>query len=415
MIKNLFLKTVLCISLFLMVYTPADSCTSAIFTSKVNKDGKPVMWKHRDTGEENNRIEYFKGPKYSFYALVNSPLVTKGGKRSFEAWSGTNDAGFCIMNTASYNLKNDNIPDSKMDNEGTLMFKALGRCKNLADFEKLLDTLKRPMGVETNFGVIDSEGGAAYYEVNNTSWTKIDVNDPKIAPQGYLVYTNHSYTGRKDEGMGYIRYTTADNIIKKRIARGGDITPRWILDNLSRSFYHSLLDIDLKEEAVKNNGLEWFIDQDFIPRKSSTAVVVFHGSENPLMWTVLGYPPAAVAVPLCVKAGEEGIPSFMKSSIKVPDNAKDGFDKKDKRLNAPICDLSLQAKSAIFPVKRGNGNKYFNFSLLWNIEKTGWIQRIKPVEDYIFSEAEKIDWNKKGNIHSEYYSSVWEKVKELYE
>ena len=219
MIKNLFLKTVLCISLFLMVYTPADSCTSAIFTSKVNKDGKPVMWKHRDTGEENNRIEYFKGPKYSFYALVNSPLVTKGGKRSFEAWSGSNDAGFCIMNTASYNLKNDNIPDSKMDNEGTLMFKALGRCKNLADFEKLLDTLKRPMGVETNFGVIDSEGGAAYYEVNNTSWIKIDVNDPKIAPQGYLVYTNHSYTGRKDEGMGYIRYTTADNIIKKRIAR----------------------------------------------------------------------------------------------------------------------------------------------------------------------------------------------------
>ena len=49
------------------------------------------------------------------------------------------------------------------------------------------------------------------------------------------------------------------------------------------------------------------------------------------------------------------------------------------------------------------------------MEKTGWIQRIKPVEDYIFSEAEKIDWNKKGNIHSEYYSSVWEKVKELYE
>lgn len=412
MIKNLLFKTILCISLFLMVYTPADSCTSAIFTGKVNKDGKPVMWKHRDTGEENNRIEYFKGPKYIFYSLVNSPLKTdKKGNRIYEAWSGSNEAGFCIMNTASYNLKDDNIPESQMDNEGVVMFKALGTCKNLADFEKMLDNYEKPMGVETNFGVIDSEGGAAYYEVSNTGWTKIDVNDPKIAPQGYLVYTNHSYTGRKDEGMGYIRYTTADNIIKKRLSRGGEITPRWIFDNLSRSFYHSLLDKDLK-----NENFEWFIDQDFIPRKSSTAVVVFKGEETPVMWTLLGYPPTAPAVPLCVKAGEEGIPSFMRSTVSLPDkiSSKESVNKKDKKFNAPICDLSLEVKKEVFPVKRGNGNKYLHFSLLWNKENSGWIQRIKPVEDYIFSEAEKVDWNKSGDTHSEYYSNIWKKIEEMY-
>lgn len=124
--------------------------------------------------------------------------------------------------------------------------------------------------------------------------------------------------------------------------------------------------------------------------------------------------PTAVAVPLCVRAGEGGIPAFMRSTIQVPNNIKDGFDKKDKRLNAPICDLSLQVKRDIFPVTRGNGNKYFNYSLLWNTENTGWMQRIKPVEDYIFSEAEKIDWNKRGDNHAEYYSAVWERVKELY-
>ena len=58
--------------------------------------------------------------------------------------------------------------------------KALATCRTLADFEKMLDKYKRPMGVEANFGVIDAEGGAAYYEVNNDSWTKIDVNDPKL-------------------------------------------------------------------------------------------------------------------------------------------------------------------------------------------------------------------------------------------
>ena len=166
------------------------ACTSAIFTGKATPDGRPLMWKHRDTGEPNNRIQYFKGEKYSFYALINSPDFFNN-----EAWTGTNEVGFSIMNTASYNLKDDDVPSKMMDKEGVVMYKALATCRTLADFEKMLDKYKRPMGVEANFGVIDAEGGAAYYEVNNDSWTKVDVNDPKIAPQGYLVYTNHSNTG----------------------------------------------------------------------------------------------------------------------------------------------------------------------------------------------------------------------------
>ncbi|MFA6770285.1 MAG: hypothetical protein WCR71_03845, partial [Bacteroidales bacterium] len=49
------------------------ACTSAIFTGKVTADGRPILWKHRDTGQENNRVEFFKGEKYSFLAIVNSP------------------------------------------------------------------------------------------------------------------------------------------------------------------------------------------------------------------------------------------------------------------------------------------------------------------------------------------------------
>jgi len=342
--KKLFVAAlVLALTLSVDVF----ACTSAIITGKATPNGRPLLWKHRDTGELNNKVKYYKGEKYSFYALINSPDALKN-----EAWTGTNEVGFSIMNTASYNLKNDDVPSSQMDREGEVMFKALATCRTLKDFEKLLDKYKRPMGVEANFGVIDAEGGAAYYEVNNDSWTKIDVNDPKIAPQGYLVYTNHSNTGRLDDGMGYVRYTTADKIVKEHIGRNGDITAKWIMQNLSRTFYHSVLGIDLnkdKELVEKCNG--WFMDQDFIPRKSSSCSIVVEGvkkGENPantVMWTILGYPPIGIAVPLMVANGED-IPAFMTA---------DGTE------NAPMCDWVLENKKEIFPIKRGNGNKYLNY------------------------------------------------------
>lgn len=348
------------------------SCTSAIFSGKCTPDGRPLLWKHRDTGEENNRIEYYKGEKYGFLALINSPIT-----KTPEAWTGTNEVGFSIMNTASYNLKNDNISSKLMDKEGEVMYKALGSCKSLKDFEDLLDNYKRPMGVEANFGVIDAFGGAAYYEVNNNSWKKIDVNDPKIAPQGYIVYTNHSNTGRLDEGMGYIRYTNADKIIKEAVARNVKFTPQWIFNNLSRSFYHSVLGVDLvkdKELVDKCNG--WFIDQDFIPRRSSTCSIVVHGvkeGENPLnsvMWTILGYPPVGIAVPLMV-AAKDIIPAYMLKS-------------KDSN-NSKMCDWVLERKREIFPIKRGNGNKYFNF----NVTKLYMSQSIVK-EGIIFKKANPI-------------------------
>lgn len=347
------------------------ACTSAIITGKATPDGRPLMWKHRDTGEDNNRIQYFKGEKYSFYALINSPDFHNN-----EAWTGTNEVGFSIMNTASYNLKYDDVPSKMMDKEGIVMYKALAVCKTLKDFENFLDKYKRPMGVEANFGVIDAEGGAAYYEVNNDSWTKIDVNDPKIAPQGYLIYTNHSYTGKLDDGSGYIRYTNAEKIAKEHIGRGGLFTAQWIMENLSRTYYHSVLGIDLnkdKELVEMCNG--WFFDQDFIPRKSSTCSIVVEGvkpGENPLntvMWTILGYPPVGISVPLMVANGEN-IPSYMTA---------------EGTGNAKMCDWVLEKKEEIFPIKRGNGSKYFKYNV---VEK--YMEPALEVERKVFDMANPI-------------------------
>ncbi|MDR0541838.1 MAG: hypothetical protein LBH19_06460 [Dysgonamonadaceae bacterium] len=358
-----------------------SACTSAIITGKITSDGRPLLWKHRDTDDENNRMAFIKGTTYDFLALLSS------SDKDEIAWTGSNSAGFSIMNTASYNLKDDTVKN--MDQEGLLMYQALSKCRNLADFEALLDNYPRPMRVEANFGVIDAEGGAAYYEVNNTRWTKVDANDPKIAPNGYLVYTNFSRTGRFNEGAGYIRYQTATEIISRQSPLR-NITPHWIFNHLSRSYYHSLMGIDLlKEEFSPEKTSGWAYDQDFIPRKITSASLIIQGvkpGENPEMttvWTVLGYPPVGIAVPMWVKAGEHQ-PGIMTQS--------------DAVNHALMCDWTLALKRRIFPIERGNGSKYMNFNRIYHSDGAGYMQQLAPVEEKIFQlYREAIErWRKQG-------------------
>jgi hypothetical protein len=345
----------------------SQACTSAIITGKVTANGRPLLWKHRDTGQEQNRIEFFNAGKYTFLALVDAPDTGS------TAWTGTNSAGFSIMNTASYNLKDDQVKE--MDREGKVMYRALEICKDLKDFETFLDTLARPLRVEANFGVIDASGGAAYYEVNNHSWVKVDANDPAVAPHGYLVYTNFSYTGRINEGMGYMRYKTTSALFLNKSATA-DFSPQWIFKNVSRSFYHAFLGMDLCDPAFSpENASGWFLDQDFIPRRSSTCSIVVEGvkqGEDPLktiMWTVMGYPPAGVCIPLWVAMGEDQ-PYLLLGQ--------------GENNRSPLCEAAIRLKHETFPVKRGNGSKYMYFSRIFNSKGTGYMQQLAVLEDGLF-------------------------------
>ena len=206
-------RGIFCAVLFLLPIA-SDACTAVIISGKVRADGKPVMFKHRDTGNPNNTIEYFWGEKYSFIGLVNTDWrtnpVTRNTRGVPEVWAGRNDAGFCIMNTATYDLKNDRVPAEDMDCEGIFMYRALEICASVAEFEHYLDTLSRPMHVEANFGVIDAQGGAVWYEVNNYKWYKYDVNEE---PSGYRVVTNFTFAGRKKDRKGVDRYEKACSIL----------------------------------------------------------------------------------------------------------------------------------------------------------------------------------------------------------
>lgn len=344
----------------LLLSSKAEGCTSAIFTGKVTEDGRPIIWKHRDTKIEDNRVDNYKGEKYSFVSLVSSN--TKGGS----SWSGLNEVGFSIMNTASYNLNSDK--DFKKRNVAAVMHTALGSCATLAEFEDLLNSYKG-LNLEANIGVIDAEGGAAYYECSRTGWVKRDVNDPSIAPNGYLIYTNHSFTGEVDKGHGYIRYNTASSIVEEAVAAGKKISAEWIASSLSRSYRHSLTGLDLSTLPLAN---QYFHDQDFIPRKSSVSATIVQGvskGDNPLaatMWTLLGYPSLSLAVPVMVNGK---LPYFM-GSTSLSDNAE-------------LCDLVLAVKyEKIFNITRGSGERYFNYTTL----ATEYISNILPIEHTLFAE-----------------------------
>ena len=336
------MKRVLVFFLYLLSMTSLSwACTSFIISGSATPTGRPMMFKHRDTGELNNRIAHFQGPKYSFIGLVNSPMLDG------EVWAGMNQAGLCIMNTASYNLREDSL-DCPMDREGELMYHVLGNCASLSEFEAWLNTYPQPWGVEANFGLIDAQGGAAYYEMNNHRWIKYDVNQE---PSGYRVVTNFSFAGRYDEYAGYERYLTASALMKETFSSTHQMTATEAINLFSRQYRHELLGL----HYTSDNAPQYVVDQDFIPRRSTSAVVVFDGvsaqrdPRHTLMWTLLGYPACAVAIPLVLHP--DYLPPYMQ--------ARDTLSTSGKGLHSELCDLALGIKHQwVFPLHISNGHRY---------------------------------------------------------
>jgi hypothetical protein len=370
--KKLNLLLIL-ITVLLTAPFEAISCTSVIITGKATKDGRPLMWKNTDTQNMNHRLIYSAFRGYPLIGVVRSDAIDE---TKASIWVGTNSHGFSIMNTMSYNISEE-ISGS---NNGALMRRALEVCRSVEEFRHFLDTLARPMKVSANYGVIDATGGAAFFETHSNGYYMLDVNNPSVAPNGYLVYTNFSYNGIYEKGQGYIRYQTASDIFA-RGAPAKEFSVQWILNNLSRSFYHSLMGVDFKNADVLKLFTTGYVpDSDFIPRKSTANTCVIQGvkpGEDPSLttfWAVLGYPPTSVAIPAWVKMGDD-IPYLLK--------------KQDGSYNSRMCDMALVLKERVFSVERGNGEKYLNIKTLYNSNGTGYMQILAPIEENIFEKSAK--------------------------
>jgi len=340
----------------------AFACTSAIVSADVNPSGRPILWKHRDTSTIDNKVEYVPAVKnaHAYVALFNA-----ADKQLREAWMGMNDAGFAVMNTASYNIKDDKVPAKQMDKEGILMTKALQTCRTVDDFQALLDSYPRPMGVEANFGVIDALGNGAFFETNNHSYKRFNLSDE---PDGVLVRTNYSHSGRPDEGYGFVREANAECLLQPYIDEQS-LSPEVLTEVVSRSFYH-----DLKKRDYTLAHEQWVVDQDFIPRFKSTATIAIEGcvpvasidevspdivEKQYIMWTGMGYPP--VAEIRAVRCSADGVPAELRGSL--PNG------------HSPLGDEAKHKRDIVFPITKGNGEKYLDITKLYNPEGTGFAQQ----------------------------------------
>ena len=293
------------------------ACTTAVISGKATHDGRPILWKNRDTSYRHNELVLLDSGKYRALAVVNA-----GSRKS--VWMGTNEAGFCIENSLSKDLSDESEGDKSAKKTGLgnggLMKLALQTCATVDDFRKLLEkTDAEGRQTNANFGVIDAHGGAAMFEAGASTHTMFDANDVKDAPHGYLIRTNFATTARSlppsptpgDLGDIYSSHRFAHACKLLEPLQDGGINVAFVLRNMCRD----LSTLEGKPYAGTVNGLEGempevILTDNTISRTTSVSAAVFHGvreGEDPVnttMWTLLGDPKFSIAVPCWVNVNE---------------------------------------------------------------------------------------------------------------
>ncbi len=283
-------------------------CTIGVASGKATPDGRPIIWKNRDSSGYLNYVSYFQGRFYDYLGVIN-----KGGKT--EIYAGVNEAGFAILNSLLYDVKS-----SGWEN-GDFMKLALETCGSIKDFEKLLERTKGKRKVSANFAVIDAYGGAALFEVGENFHVKYDAAS---APGGYILRTNFSMVGKGKAGIERFER-------QKALVAGHRISVPFLL----RSVLRDITDIDGQPYGPSVNK-KFFKVKNSICRDVTTSAVVIQGvkDEPPslsTMWVITSNPLTGPAIPLWVYSG------------KVPDEVSSGrkslLNDKMRKIYGLIFDL----------------------------------------------------------------------------
>ena len=317
----------------------AQPCTTAVISGKATADGRPILWKNRDAGDLHNQVVRRDDGRFAYLGVVN-----QGDTLGMEIWAGINDAGFAIMNSASYNLD-----DKETLAEGAIMKLALQSCRTLADFQALLEA-SNATGRDTtaNFGAIDATGGAAYFETGLKSFKRYDATDPVKAPGGYLIRTNYSHSGDTEHGSGILRAERAEALFSQVLA-AGRMDAATLLVRVARDVANAATG---QFPLAPGYAAPFAYIGDSISRADTVSAAVFHGAaagEDPrlaTMWVILGQPISGAAAPLWVGAGT------------VPAPLAVGKDP------APLNAAFDRVRDLLIPSRRGDLKRYLDASVL---------------------------------------------------
>ncbi|MFO8234601.1 MAG: carcinine hydrolase/isopenicillin-N N-acyltransferase family protein [Bacteroidales bacterium] len=393
--------------LFIFIVQYAYPCTAVIISGKHTPDGRPLMWKHRDTKVFDNKLVYVDNDnndgKYSAIGLVDS-----GEAHSGEIWIGFNNVGFAIMNTMSYNIEGNGAQNAYF------MREALMECASVDEFEEFIKSRERPRNVRSNFGVIDAEGGAAFFETGDEQITRFNVDDTKVAPHGYIIRTNYSVDGYEidgtgQEGVGYIRFETAEKKFYRAMGEN-DLSVSFLLEEMMTSLENPLSEENAEKDMKPADEDDFFYFQDCINRYTSSSSIIIQGvkeNESPLlttMWSKIGFPLSSVVVPVWITP-EGSLPEV----ISAPENE-----------TAELCDFALELKKIMIPSTRGSRQNYINSTKVYNADGTGIVQLLKPLNRKIYEKTmeKKKEWNDELPPEDEVkqlYHWYDKKIRETYE
>ncbi|MBP7866176.1 MAG: hypothetical protein KA419_09520 [Acidobacteria bacterium] len=334
--RHAFSATLAAVFLCALVAPWAPACTTAVISGAATADGRPILWKNRDADDLHNELFYGADGRYAYVGVVNH-----GDADGLQIWAGLNEKGFAVMNSASYNLGDNE--DTKA--EGMFMKRALQCCATVEDFQALLERGNDGLrDVAANFGVIDARGGAAFFETCNGTYKRYDATDPAQAPRGFLVRSNYSHSGKPDKGTGFLREARALRLITD-LADAKNLTPRSLLSDVCRDVANPHIGSDPNTES-KSGDPEYAYVGDSIARQDTSSVFVAAGvkaGEDPVLataWVVLGLPTTGAAVPVWVGAGS------------VPPQAA------ASRKNAPLNEAFARIGRWLCPDQRGDLRRY---------------------------------------------------------
>ncbi|MCR4409781.1 MAG: hypothetical protein QHH43_04565 [Candidatus Saccharicenans sp.] len=356
----------------LSLHSRSSACTLIVASGRATASGRPLMWKNRDTAQLLNKLMYFKGEKYNFIGLVDSD--DEAGK---EIWAGLNDRGLAIMNSQADDLA---VIEKKYDGSGNGAFMklALGLCATVDDFEKLLQKEKGKWDLAANFGVIDAEGRACFFETSSEYYTRFDADDKKVAPFGYIVRTNFSYTSPDYlQGGGFIRFERMSHLAEAARAEGR-LGVRFILQEAARDLNHEKLhSFPLNRPLPDDPSRPLYINtNDTINRNSTAAAVVFEGAPSPeradlaTMWVLLGQPITIAAIPVWPASGQ--VPAVASAPGKE---------------TCPLNAFSRKLVQYLYPDRRGRMPQYLNINRLRTYGGEGVLSKIMRIENQVLEKA----------------------------
>lgn len=378
------IKVALAASLSLFISAAVFPCTLAVVSGKATPDGRPLLWKNRDTSAYKNKMLAFTGEKFKCVALVDADDAE--GK---EIWAGLNAAGLALMNSQS-----DDLAGKGQDgaDNGRFMKMALGRCATVGEFEELLKTTSGRFDLAANFGVIDAQGGACFFETASASYHKFDAADPRVAPFGYIVRTNYAFSSPDPlQGGGFIRFERVSHLFQTARAENR-LTVKFILQDAARDLVNEKLHSYPMAAVLPEDPASplYLHTNDTINRNSSVAVAVFHGAPSPdkaylaTMWVALGQAVTAVALPFWPEAGN--VPAVCAGPS-----------------TAPLNDASRDLVAYLYPDKRGHMTQYLNLTRLRTYGGEGVLPKLLRIENEVLEKtARKLgEWDARRPIAKE--------------